>query len=195
MTNTDSYTSMPSDELAAQMKKITDSWELYFAGMLEKMEAEKVPGLDNIHVTKNSKALRELVVRVDQRKDYFTRYHSGLHMSEFKEIGLNMFWLTKLKPFSVEALEENIDKFTYDVNEDFALHHMFSALENMAADLRTPFDMERLPQSLYYEMSYCMSFRDMSKEALGMLVELVARIVMPDYYLVERMLESKQTTD
>ena len=184
MANRETFSPMTSDELEQQMTHIMDSWETYYAGILKQVQGRD--GFKESRYIVNSKALQELVVRVNQRKDYFVRYHSGLQMSEFKEIGLNMFWLSKLKPFSIVG-SENIDVYTFDINEDFALYHMCCALQAMATELGIGFDKERLPQSLYYEMSYCMSFRDMSKEAMGMLVELVARVVMPDIYLVEKM--------
>lgn len=183
MANREIFIPMTSDEIKQQMKEILSSWESFFSGVLQQTQ-----GMDKFigsHYTVNSKALQELVNRVHQRKDYFTRYHSELKMSEFKEIGLNMFWLSKLKPFSVVG-SENIDAQTFDINEDFALYHMCCALQAMAQKLNISFDKERLPSSLYFEMSYCMSFRDMSKEAMGMLVELVARVVMPDIYLIEK---------
>ena len=170
------------------MMEILSSWKTFFSGIQQQTQGtDKFIGS---HYTVNSKALQELVIRVHQRKDYFTRYHSELKMSEFKEIGLNMFWLSKLKPFSVVSSENN-DARTFDINEDFALFHMCCALQAMAKKLNISFDKKRLPSSLYFEMSYCMSFRDMSKEAMGMLVELVARVVMPDIYLIDIEKEQK----
>ena len=183
MANRETFSPMTSDELEQQMTHIMDSWETYYAGILKQVQGRD--GFKESRYIVNSKALQELVVRVNQRKDYFVRYHSGLQMSEFKEIGLNMFWLSKLKPFSIVG-SENIDVYTFDINEDFALYHMCCALQAMATELGIGFDKERLPQSLYYEMSYCMSFRDMSKEAMWKLFELLARVVMHDIYLLEK---------
>lgn len=180
MDNREIYAPMTSSEMEKQMMAIVDSWKTFFAGIKESTEGKIA--FENSRYFVNSKALNELVKRVHQRKDYFTRYHSGLNMSEFKEIGLNMFWLSKLKPFSVEG-EKNIDAHTFDLNEDFAVYHMLNCLEAMAKRLNLKYDEKRVSQSLYYEMSYCLSFRDMSKEAMGILVELVARVVIPDYYL------------
>lgn len=169
---------MSSSELEHQMDAVKESWKRFFAGV--KKQTKDKQEFENIEYTVNTAALRELVERVDQRKDYFARYHSGMKMSEFKEIGLNMFWLAKLKPFSIKGAE-NTDAYTFDINEDFAMYHMLSALQTMAKDLNTPFIEEKISSALYYEISYCLSFRDMSKEAIGLLVELVARIVIPDF--------------
>lgn len=176
--NNDSYIPISSDDLEKRMEDILNCWKIYFENISKKyqeIEQLKAP----IEYSVNSVALRELVERVYQRRDYFARYHSGLVMSEFKEIGLNMFWISKFKPFHVTNLE-NIDKFAFEVNDDFAMFHMFTALKELADSLGLAYDSAKIPRTLYYEMSYCLAFRDVSKEALGMIVELIARIVIPD---------------
>ncbi len=166
------YVPISSDILEERMKNILDCWEVYFQKILKQCG-------EDVEYTVNSVALRELVERVYQRKDYFLRYHSDLKMSEYKEIGLNVFWISKFKPFQIKA-DHNIDKLAFETNDDFAMFHMFTALEKLAKTLKLDFNTERIPRSLYCELAYCLNFRDMSKEALGMIVELIARIAIPN---------------
>ena len=60
------------------------------------------------------------------------------------------------------------------------MYYMLVALKNLADELKLTYDSEKLSGSLYDEILYSMSFRDISKEALGIMVELVANIVIPD---------------
>lgn len=171
------YVPISSEVLEERMNDILDCWKVYFQKVLRQYN-EVEPNL-SIEYTVNSVALRELVERVYQRKDYFLRYHSDLKMSEFKEIGLNVFWISKFKPFQIKA-NHNIDKLAFETNDDFAMFHMFTALGELAKRLKLDINMEKIPRSLYCELAYCLNFRDISKEALGMIVELIARIAIPN---------------
>lgn len=175
--NNGEYVPVSSEILEERMNDIVNCWEVYFQHVVE-MYTKDNPDL-LIEYTVNSVALRELVERVYQRKDYFLRYHSNLKMSEFKEIGLNMFWISKFKPFQIRA-NFNIDKLAFETNDDFAMFHLLTALEKLAKTLGLDFDSKRIPYSLYCELAYCLNFRDISKEALGMIVELIARIAIPN---------------
>jgi len=168
------YVPISSDVLEKRMKEIVDCWEIYFQNILKQCRDKA-----ELEYTVNTVALRELVERVYQRKDYFLRYHSNLKMSEYKEIGLNVFWISKFKPFQIKG-NCNIDKLAFETNDDFAMFHMFTALEKLAKSQNLDFNADKIPRSLYCELAYCLNFRDMSKEALGMIVELIARIAIPN---------------
>lgn len=189
--NHNGYIPINSEDLEKQMVAIEECWKTYFAKISE--ECKKDEDIGEIKYSVNSVALREIVERVYQRKDYFVRYHSCLVMSEFKEIGLNMFWISKFKPFHISG-KLNIDRLAFDINDDFALFHMFTALKALADRLGCNYDAKKLPFSLYYEMSYCLTFRDLSKESLGLLVELVARIMIPDLPTEDSVLKAERDT-
>ena len=63
-----------------------------------------VNDIENYYVV-NLFLIREIFERVHQREDYFERYHKKLKMSNFKEIGLIAYWITKLKPFHLKDID------------------------------------------------------------------------------------------
>lgn len=173
----DKYVSITSQELEERMIAIRNCWCQFFSKMVD--EYKKRAEIDNVEAKYevNVEALHEMVDRVYQRDDYFERYHSGMKMSEYKEIGLNMFWLIKFKPFNVDGKGFN-EKFSFDINQEFALYYMFVALEKLAQIQGKKYDSSGIKNSLYDELAYSLTFRDISKEAMGIIVELVANIVI-----------------
>lgn len=172
------YVPINSQELEKRMTAIEDCWKDFFAELV-KYYNEKEESTVAVAYDVNVLALREIVERVYQREDYFVRYHSGMRMSEFKEIGLYVFWMIKFKPFNING-KEYTDKFAFDINEEFALYYVFFSLKSLADELRIQYNSDSISQKLYDEMLYSLSFRDISKEAFGIIVELIARIVMPN---------------
>ena len=174
--NRNDYSPISSSDLEKWMNSIEGCWQQFLTDMA-KYYADHGEQID-LEYAVNVLALRELVERIDQRKDYFTRYHA-LQMSEFKEIGLGMFWIIKLKPFYLKN-QLNIEKLAFNINENFALYHMLTSLNNLAKKLKLQYDADKLPGKLYDELLYSLTFRDFSKESMGILAELVAHIVIPD---------------
>lgn len=120
----------------------------------------------------NTLALREVFERVHQRDDYFARYHS-IEMSNYKETGLIAFWITKLKPFHLKA--EYFDEI-YDlkINEEFALYYIFNTVARYIKEQGNEYVVGKITPKLYNELLYTMQYRDLSKEAYGCIVELLA---------------------
>lgn len=172
------YMPINSDDLEKHMVAIEDCWKMYLSKISSIYSGGNADG--GMEYSVNTLALREIVERVYQRRDYFMRYHSGMVMSEFKEIGLNMYWISKFKPFHLIS-QSNIDALAFDVNDDFAMFYMLNALKNLAEVLHLSFSIDRFSQNLYNEILYCLKFRDLSKESLGILAELVAYALIPEY--------------
>lgn len=121
----------------------------------------------------NIVALRELFERVNQREDYFKRYHNNLKMSNYKEIGLIAFWIVKFKPFHLK--EELIeDYFDLRVNEEFALYYIFSTISKFNEKQGKKSNLNKITSELYNELIYTMQYRDVSKEIFGCITELLA---------------------
>lgn len=173
----DKYIHITSQELEERMMAIRNCWLQFFSKMVELYKEETKAEDVEVQYEVNTEALHEMVDRVYQREDYFRRYHSGMKMSEYKEIGLNMFWLAKFKPFNVDGKGFN-EKFSFDINQEFIMYYMFVALEKLAKIQKKRYDSERISRALYDELIYSLSFRDISKEAMGIIVELVANIVI-----------------
>lgn len=185
------YMQPSSDEMSRELDEILKCWKDFIERAKNAYDEE---GKKTVkwRYDVDDFALKEMVTRVHQRKDYFYRYHSHMLMSEYKEIGLNMFWLTKFHPFRL--LGHDYDEMdTFGINEEFAMFYMLSSLKAFSFRLQEKFskDIEQgafkleynsdlLTGNLYDEICYTLSYRDVSKEVLGVLVELVANIVIPD---------------
>lgn len=165
-------------EKEAYINAIVDFWKEFYQEFIEVYkEVNKIGDKDLFEYSVNTFALQELVKRVFYRQDYFARYHSNMKMSEYKEIGLTMFWIIKFKPFKIENIELD-EEFTFDINEEFAINYMFKALRKIAELQGKKYDSSRVDEHLYKELEYSLTFRDISKEALGIIVELMATIVI-----------------
>lgn len=132
--NKNSYTPINSEQLEKEMVAIEVCWKTFLKKITNYYHDNNQDF--KVNYTVNTLALREIVERVYQRKDYFFRYHSGMCMSEYKEIGLNMFWISKFKPFCIfgEGYEEEL---AFNINDDFALFYMLTALKNLAKKIES----------------------------------------------------------
>lgn len=84
------YVPLGSDELFGELHAILKCWEDFIdraKGLYISDGKKKVKWKYDV----DDYALKEMLVRVHQRKDYFYRYHSHMCMSEYKEIGLNFY--------------------------------------------------------------------------------------------------------
>lgn len=125
------------------------------------------------------------VVKVDQRRQYFSFFH-GLDMSEYKEAALTAFWYIKLSPLSIEtsALDNDNEVEKYDsINEKLALYVILKTLRVMLLKHKKSSEqLDKLPKSYIDELVYTFTYRDISKEAMIMLVESMAVFLGLDPY-------------
>lgn len=132
----------------------------------------------------NDRAIMSIIVRVDQRRKYFVDYHK-LEMSEFKEAALNSFWYIKLHPLDV-VQSENIkgDRNIYDsINEKLALYIILITLRAALKEKHLSTSrLDGLPTKYIDELIYSFTHRDISKEAMIMLVESIAVFLGLDPY-------------
>lgn len=176
------YIRLNSDEMIKKINLIVDLWKEFIANTIPEYIEEcqrhnidctnlKKFNIDDVYYV-NILALREVFERVHQREDYFTRYHA-IEMSNYKEAGLIAFWITKLKPFHLKA--ECFDEI-YDlkVNEEFALYYIFNTVSKYIKEQGNKYVVGKITPKLYNELLYTMQYRDLSKEAYGCIVELLA---------------------
>ena len=171
------YQALTSEEKQEKIRLILKIWEDYLRvtipNYLERdiISIAEQSRLDMLYEV-NVFALSEIFERTHQREDYFDRYHRGLKMSNFKEIGLIAFWLSKFKPFTLHTKYFN-EEFACRVNEEFALYYVFATLAALSKKKGKDFDVSRINAELYNELLYSMQYRDLPKEAYGCLVELI----------------------
>lgn len=130
-------------------------------------DLEKVP----IIVDKSS--LYATITKVEQRRAYFKIFHN-LDMSEYKEIALTAFWFLKFRPLMVEA--PPIGREYQLLNEKLVLYCIITTLRSMYKETKKNIlDVNYFFTEKYSkELLYSFANRDISKEAMILLVETCA---------------------
>ena len=124
----------------------------------------------------DDKSIMYIIARVDQRRKYFVDYHN-LEMSEYKEAALNSFWYIKLHPLNIAEREfvQNHPDMYDSINEKLALYIIIITLRSALKAKHLPVNkLDDLPLKYIDELIYSFTHRDISKEAMIMLVESMA---------------------
>lgn len=132
----------------------------------------------------NESIIYQIINKVHQRKQYFKIFHKII-ISDLKELALNCFWIVKLKPICIDKdLSENQKVELRYINEKFAIYYIIKVMRTL---INQYFDIDEERKEaqkklnaffdkLYiYELTYCLFYRDVSKEAFIMLVETIAK--------------------
>lgn len=119
----------------------------------------------------------QIITKVDQRKKYFAYFHH-LDISDFKELALYCFWIIKTQPlFCTKTKLCEKEKIDFEsLNEKFALYYLIKKLRSLAngnADTLTKIN-DFFSKQYIYELIYSFTYRDISKEAMILLVETMA---------------------
>lgn len=122
----------------------------------------------------------QIITKVHQRKKYFSYFHH-LDISDFKELALYCFWIVKVQPLfctKSELTDEESIEFE-SLNEKFAVFYLIKKLRSLGEGNNEVSDrINRLfSQQYIYELIYSFTFRDISKEAMILLVETMALAV------------------
>lgn len=123
----------------------------------------------NIEYDINERNLIEVIVRVDKRKDYYNYFHDLNSISEFKETALLCFWIIKLKPFTILKKDSVLRNST---NEMFSLYLIFGIIKRRLDMLNKTFSYP--PERYIKDIIYSFKYRDLSKEAMILLVDSLA---------------------
>ena len=129
---------------------------------------------NNIHI--NEDIVMYIIAKVDQRRRYFKYFH-GLDMSEYKEVALICFWYIKLRPIYISAeIQSQQSLKAYDsINEKLAVYYLLSTYRCMLEEKKlSTQQLDSLPKKYINELVYSFTYRDISKEALILLVESIA---------------------
>lgn len=119
----------------------------------------------------------QIITKVHQRKKYFEYFHH-LNISDFKELALYCFWIIKIKPLHYDdnnATDQEKIVFK-SINEKFALFYIIKTFRSLAGNDSNK--QKRInaffTEQYMYELIYSFTYRDISKEALILLVETMA---------------------
>lgn len=132
----------------------------------------------------NEATVMAVIAKVHQRRKYFEYFH-GIKMSDCKEAALIGFWYNKLRPIcavSKTISEDDLQIFDC-INEKLAVYYIITMLQGLLEDKGLSVQpLEEMNQKFLKEMIYSLKYRDISKEALILLVEGIASFVGVDPY-------------
>jgi hypothetical protein len=136
------------------MAKFEQTFKNFLSAMCYPADLEyRISGLDMI----------DMIVRIDKRKAYYRFFH-GMDINELKVAGLYVYWILKLRPFSITDCRYAGKQECCDVNEVFALYIIITVL----------LGLERIIQGgepYFKELRYSFRFRHFSIDAMVVLVE------------------------
>ena len=164
------YELPPDEELIAQKHQFEDNIN----------QVIKKLNIPEYQVDLNYPLLGSIIVRVDERKDYYKYFHSSedqiMRISRGKEVALAAYWIVKYKPLrirGIEAEERFYREFKCSFNEVFAAMLIISFVEEVS-DCYDGFFTDGKISTLIYDLYN----RDISKEAMIMYVESFVKEVM-----------------
>jgi len=121
-------------------------------------------------------AIFQIITKVDQRKKYFIFFHH-LNISDFKELALYCFWIIKLKPLClIKEDATDSDKLAFaSINEKLAIYKIINTFRSLAENGKQRKVIDDFFSDAYiHELIYSFTYRDISKEALILLIETMA---------------------
>ena len=111
--------------------------------------------------------LIDIITRVDKREAYFYYFHSKMEINERKKVALYVYWILKFKPFRiVDSRYENKEREN-NINEAFSVYLICSVLFYAKKITSTTAKKE----IFYKKLMYVLRFRDISLDALLLLIE------------------------
>lgn len=164
--NTFRYAALSETVLQERWKKHRD--------IIEDFLSENNYDLSKVFV--NEKVVLSVITKVDQRQKYFKFFH-GLDMSEYKESALVAFWYIKLRPIMIrsEKFAERLPEEYDSINEKLAVFFLLRTLRVMLVKRhKSESELDSLSKEYLHELVYTFTYRDISKEAIIMLMETMA---------------------
>jgi hypothetical protein len=128
-------------------------------------------GIQNLNEVKiNRDVLYEIFTRIEKRRVYFHIYHKGMEMGEINEGALLCFWILKLMPFHMKGISASLlnTKIAYIVFVNLLHYVVNKSNKNAGAGPKLHINIKN---KLMDDMLYTFQYRDLSKEAIMVLVE------------------------
>jgi hypothetical protein len=117
-------------------------------------------------ITFSEDAMLEIIERVEKRRVYFHIFYNSCDMGELNEGALLCFWIAKLQPFHHPKISSSA------LNAKIALCLFMNAVYYVSEEAKTE---KRIPPRLVDDLFYSLRYRDISKEALMILAEGLAK--------------------
>ena len=161
------YKVLDENDLKAKIEALTKIFDDYIKDF-----AKKHSSIFQKSIMLNETLLRQVLIRVDQRKEYFHIFHELGYCTSIKEAALLAYWISKLKPFSVNNNHEGlIDRYKDTrINDGFAIHLILSAIKSDFAD--NGYGKKLIISDAYIgQLDYAFKHWELSKEALMLVAE------------------------
>jgi hypothetical protein len=138
-----------------------------FEHMLRKLEGylqnlSDVLNIDPSRISFSRQTMLEIIDRVEKRRVYFHVFYDGCKMGELNEGALFCYWILKLHPFFYPGMDSNI------LNAKISLCLFTNTIYRYSRAKRKITVIS--PQYLN-DVYYSFRYRDISKEALMMMIE------------------------
>lgn len=166
---------------ALSKEQLQTCWNKH-KSIIEEFLCENDYDQDKLFVNEN--VVLSIITKVHQRQKYFIYFH-GLDMSEYKEAALIAFWYIKLQPITIRAQEfsDQLPKEYDSINEKLAVYYMLRTLRLMLIKNKMKENkLDSLSTKYLNELIYTFTYRDISKEALILLMETMAVFLGLDPY-------------
>lgn len=133
--------------------------------------------LNRADIEYNDAILMKIVVRIDQRSDYFMYFHSTVdssgnvdidEMSQYKQIALLCFWILKYKPLRIADCKRDFEYYIQNgctINETFAAYIFISQI-NSSKLLNKKQKKYYMSKAYVSDLFYKFMQHDISKEAM-----------------------------
>ena len=156
------YNKRDEEYYAQQQSYINHVWEMFVAAY----------NIDKSRIFIDIEAINDVITRVDMREEYFFYFHKGTKINEYKRTALLAFWINKLRPYtyllSPEEFSPDEVKEASQINERFATFLLIAIIEYF--DKSNALSKEYLKKFIY-EVKYSLRYRDLTKEALILIME------------------------
>ena len=158
------YENLEDEEIKDQFDQIIVEWQAFLLSQNLSIELGK-----DYFIHKRN--LTEVIIRCDKRRVYMEMFHKLEHLSEYKIIAMETFWINTLKPFMVV----NDDFPIYNCpNEMFSLYRILATIRGVYEDKNKDksfiYPTPKRIQDILYDLKYC-SF---NRESMIAFVETLA---------------------
>ena len=132
---------------------------------------------DDVQYIVSARALLDMVIRTDKRKVHYYFFH-GMTINELKVAALYAYWVLKYRPITLTDERYIYDSCAICINESFAIYIIYSVLRKVRNIEPHYFGND----SYYEKLMYSFRFRNISIDAMLLLVESIAQDTMDQQY-------------
>lgn len=123
------------------------------------------------------RAMIDMVVPTDKRKAYYYYFHN-MRINECKVAALYAYWILKYRPITLTDVRYESSRAALCINEAFAIYVIYATLRRVHGYKQSYTG----PNSYYEKLMYSFRFRNLSIDAMILLVESIGKDTMDMRY-------------